>query len=280
MILVTGISGRVGGALARHLLQLGQQVGGLVRDPKQLNALPSGVVGFVGDFDDPSSTKTAMKNADSLYLLCGMARIEGLYDVAKKSGVRHVVQLSGAAVLAREGSNAISRFMIEAERAAEQSGIDYTFLRPLSFMSNALRWAGQVRSGNQVRLPFESVPEALIDPYDIGRVAATILSSPEEHVGKAYRLSGPQALRPSDCVKTIAEVLNRKIEFIALSNDEARKQMSEAMPQEIVEAFLDLYTGTAPEETAADENVERITGTPPRTFAIWAQENRASFGGG
>ncbi|MBT3274151.1 MAG: SDR family oxidoreductase, partial [Spirochaetales bacterium] len=59
MILVTGITGRIGSSLAKYLLERGQEVGGLVRDPKQLESLPDGITGFVGDFEDPDSTEEA-----------------------------------------------------------------------------------------------------------------------------------------------------------------------------------------------------------------------------
>lgn len=279
MILVTGITGRIGSSLARYLLERGQEVGGLVRDPKQIDRLPAGVRGFVGDFEDPDSTREAMKAADALYLLCGIDAIEGLYEVAGKSGVRHVVQLSGVAASARDASNAITRFMIHDERTAEASGIAYTFLRPSAFMSNALRWADQVRAGSQVRLPFESVPESLIDPDDIGRVAAAIFSSPGDHAGKAYELSGPQLLSPSDCVRMVGEAIGRDLEFVALSNEEARVEFGTKYPPEVLEAFIDYYTDESIFDLSGTlyDNVERLTGKPPRTFEVWARENRSAF---
>lgn len=279
MILVTGITGRIGSSLAKYLLERGQKVGGLVRDPKQLDSLPAGITGFVGDFEDPDSTEEAMKSSDSLYLMCGIDAIEELYEVAKKSGVKHVVQLSGVVAVAGETHNAIARFMVHAERTAEASGIANTVLRPVAFMSNALRWADQARAGNHIRLPFESVAEALIDPDDIGRVAAAILSAPEQHAGNTYQLSGPQPLRPSDCVRIVADAIGRPLEFTALSNDEARVEMSTKYPPEIVEAFMDVRTDESLFDliNVRDDNVARLTASPPRTFETWARENRSSF---
>jgi uncharacterized protein YbjT (DUF2867 family) len=279
MILVTGITGRIGSSLAKYLLERGQEVGGLVRDPKQLESLPDGITGFVGDFEDPDSTEEAMKASESLYLLCGIDAVEELYDVAKKSGVKHVVQLSGVVAVAGETHDAIARFMVHAERTAEASGIAYTFLRPFAFMSNALRWADQACAGNHIRLPFESVAEPLIDPDDIGRVAAAILSAPELHTGKAYQLSGPQPLRPSDSVRIVADAIGRPLEFTALSNGEARIEMNTQYPPEVVEAFMDIYTDESFFDliNVGDDNVERLTSAPPRSFEAWARENRTAF---
>jgi uncharacterized protein YbjT (DUF2867 family) len=50
-----------------------------------------------------------------------------------------------------------------------ESGLPGTFLRPTSFMSNALRLADQIRKGDAVRVPFPDVYTADIDPYDIAQ---------------------------------------------------------------------------------------------------------------
>ena len=280
MILVTGITGRIGSSIAKYLLEDGQEVGGLVRNPKQLESLPAGITGFVGDFDDPGSTEEAIKAADSLYLLAGMDKIEGLYDVAKKSGVKYVVQLSAAGAALGEAHDPVARFMVHAERTAAASGIAYTVLRPTAFMSNALRWADQALAGDHIRLPFDSVAELLIDPDDIGCVAAAILCAPEQHAGNIYQLLGPQMLRPSDCVRIVSDAIGRPLEFTALSDEEWRTDMSEKAPPEVVQAFIDIYAGRESFiEQIKDQgdDIERLTGAPPRTFEMWVRENKTAF---
>ena len=169
--------------------------------------------------------------------------------------------------------------MVHAERTAAASGIAYTILRPFAFMSNARRWSDQARAGNQIRLPFESRAEPLIDPDDIGRVAAAILSAPDQHSGKTYQLSGPQLLRPSDCVRIVAEAIGRPLEFTALSNEEWRVEMSTKLPAEIIQAFIESNTDESFIDLidARNDNVEELTGSPPRTFETLTREHKTAF---
>ena len=66
-------------------------------------------------------------------------------------------------------------------------------------MSNALRWAAQIRAGDTVREPFADVRVAVIDPADIAAVAAAALTT-GEHPDRTYTLSGPEPLLPADRV--------------------------------------------------------------------------------
>jgi uncharacterized protein YbjT (DUF2867 family) len=109
------------------------------------------------------------------------------------------------------------------------------------------------------RAPFGDIPVATIDPDDVGAVAAAALTS-EAHAERAYRLSGPESLRPPDRVAILAEVLGRDLRFDGQPNDEARAEMSAAMPAEQVLA-----------------TVEQVTGSPPRSFRDRAAAHRDAF---
>ena len=83
-------------------------------------------------------------------------------------------------------SNAITRYMVNSERAVTGSGLDWTVVRPSAFMSNALRWLPQLRYGDNVEEPFPNAPAAVIDPADIGEVIAEIITTPGAHPGRTY----------------------------------------------------------------------------------------------
>ena len=94
-------------------------------------------------------------------------------------------------------------------------------------MANTLRWVPQLAEGDVVREPFSDVPVAMIDPYDIGAVAASAMTS-AEHSGQVYTLSGPELIRPADRVQILGEVLGRPLALNPLSNDEARAVLRRA----------------------------------------------------
>jgi hypothetical protein len=80
------------------------------------------------------------------------------------------------------------------ERLMETSGLEWTFLRPGMFASNALGWwAPQIRAGNVVRWPYLAAPTAPIDERDVAAVGVRALCD-DGHAGAAYVLTGPQPM--------------------------------------------------------------------------------------
>ncbi len=275
MILVTGATGNIGGELVTQLSAAGRSdVGGLVRAGNA--RLPPGVQPVLGDLNNPETFAPALDGVESLFLLPGYEGAEQLLSLARDAGARRVVQLSGSSADASPSDNVISRYMIAAEDAVHRSGIEWTILRPCAFMSNALQWVSQLRRGDVLELPFADVAKAVIDPYDIARVAKTALLC-DGHAGKTYRLSGPESLLPRDQVRVLAETFGRKIQFQAQSNEEARVEMSAEMPAEYVEAFMSFHAEGAIDESKVQPTVMEVTGTGPRTFAEWASDHADAF---
>jgi uncharacterized protein YbjT (DUF2867 family) len=143
-------------------------------------------------------------------------------------------------------------------------------------MSNTLRWAPQLRAGDVIRAPFADVPVATIDPADVAAVAAAALSS-RDHVGRSYRLSGPESLRPADQVRVLSVVLGREPRFEGQSHDEARAEMGETMPAEYVDAFMSFFADGTLDESHVLPSVQKLTGRQPRSFERWAEANAAAF---
>jgi uncharacterized protein YbjT (DUF2867 family) len=166
--------------------------------------------------------------------------------------------------------------MISSEEAVRASRIAWTILRPCAFMSNAFRWIGQLRSSDVITLPFADVANAVIDPYDIARVAAAALAS-DGHEGRAYRLSGPESLLPADQVRVLSLALGRDLRLEAQSDEEARAEMSASMPGEYVDAFFSFNRAGTLDESQVLPTVEEVTGAPPRTFEQWAERNAEAF---
>ena len=70
MIVVTGATGRTGGAAAKALLATGQKVRVVGRDAKKLEAfVQKGAEAFVGNVEDSSSMTEAFTGADAVYLV-------------------------------------------------------------------------------------------------------------------------------------------------------------------------------------------------------------------
>ena len=111
-----------------------------------------------------------------------------------------------------------------------------------------------------------------IDARDIGAVAAEVLTG-RGHEGKAYTLTGPEALTVYQVAEILTEAVGKKVTYVDVPEEAARKGMEQAgMPDWAVDALLELHgickMGLAAGLTPA---VEQITGgkpTPFRKFAI------------
>jgi uncharacterized protein YbjT (DUF2867 family) len=235
MILVTGAAGNVGGELVRELADAGVPVRALTRSAGR-DRFPAGVDVVAGDLNNPASLRPVLDGTDGLFLLPGYADMPGVLAQARRARVRTVVQLSGMSAGNGDTSNAITAYMAASERAARESGLAWTILRPAMFMSNTFQWVPQLRTGDVVRVPFTSVRAAAIDPADIAAVAALALTTPG-HEDRVHELSGPEPLTPADRVAILGQVLGRDLRFEAQTDEEARAEMSATTLAQYVDAF-------------------------------------------
>jgi uncharacterized protein YbjT (DUF2867 family) len=275
VILVTGATGNIGRELVGALQERGEAVRALVRGGRPAWRPDVSVV--EGDLDEPSSLRPALDSVRAVFLLPGYRDMPGVLALARDMGVEHVVQLSGLSAGSGDRGNAVSAYMIRSEEAVYGSGLSWTVLRPVAFMSNALRWLPKLAAGDVLRLPFASVRSAAVHPGDIAAVAAACLVG-GGHEGQVYVPTGPESLTPADQVAILARVLGRDLRFEAQPDDEARAEMLEHTPVAYVDAFFDFYVAGNLDESEVRPTVRDLTGRAPRTFEQWATEHRADFG--
>jgi len=286
MILVTGATGNTGGATLRALVDQGAEVRALVHDPDKLKA-PAGVEVVVGDFRDAASLDTALAGADHAYLvgpsLQDQVELETAFvRAAQRAGLAHLVRLSinGAD---RPGGGTV-RFIashIAMERIVRESGIPWTFLRANGFMQNNLGQAQVIAAQGAFYSALS--PDALVsylDARDIGDVAARVLTEPG-HQGRAYDLTGPEALNDDDLAARLSKVLGRSVAHVQVPWETLRESLiGNGYPEWNVDGFQELgdsyETGVS---AAVSPDVERLTGRPARSFADFVTDHRAAFGG-
>jgi uncharacterized protein YbjT (DUF2867 family) len=208
-ILVTGATGKQGGATARRLLADGIPVRALVRDPHAPVARALAELGAeltVGDFDTPDTIAAAVREVRAVFgvppaafgpdgwdIDVETARGETLVAAARAAGVEQFV-FTGVASFAREkqwGANGKRRI----ERAVADSGMRYTLLRPVRFMENYLARGFPVDGINDGvhRHVFPAdFPVQMIAVDDIAAVAALAFADPDRLHGRTVELAGDQ----------------------------------------------------------------------------------------
>ncbi|MGP4016507.1 NmrA/HSCARG family protein [Saccharopolyspora sp. 5N708] len=224
-ILVTGATGRQGGATARHLLADGWQVRALVRaiDRPDVQALSeAGVELTVGDLDDPDSLAAAAVGVHGVFgvtpdgadLELEVQRGRRLAEAARTAGVAHFVFASvGGAD--RDADIPYWRSKWRIEQHIHELDLPATILRPVRFMENHTIPGlplGGIRDGVLLHLFGPDVPVQLIAADDIGAFAALAFGNPEEHIGRAIEIAGDE-LSSTETVALIGQAIGREITY-------------------------------------------------------------------
>jgi len=182
------------------------------------------------------------------------------------------VYLSAQAAADQPGS-----FWALVERAIEDSGVGWTFLRPTGFAANTLMWADQIRSGNVVQWPFAAAARALIDERDIAAVAVRALTG-DGHDGARYLLSGPAVLTQAEQLAAIGQALGRELHWEDLPRQAALEALAAAWGDPaFAETALDAWEWFVDHPETVTSVVQDVTGAPARSFADWAAANAAAF---
>ncbi|MFI6339073.1 SDR family oxidoreductase [Streptomyces sp. NPDC050535] len=280
MILVTGATGVVGREVVRRLpSDLGVRV--MVRDPGQAAEFAgSGVDVAVGDFGDAASLARAVDGVSAAFVVT--VRIGADDDVrfvraAQRAGVERVVKLSAAAVLDQGSVDLVTRWQRANEELLRVSGVEWTLLRPRAFMSNALGWASSVRGEGVVRALYGESACACVDPRDVAEVAARVLAQPG-HAGRAYTLTGPEALTAADQARQLGQLLKAPLRFEELTRGAARAGWLRRYPAAVAEALLEsAERQRAGVKTQVEDTVRVVTGRPPGSFREWARDHLEAF---
>ena len=267
-VLVIGAYGNVGSNVVAGLRSAGIPVRGTSRTLKGSEPL-SGVEMVSLDLDDPATLPRPLDGIKKVFLYAKPSGIAEFVTAAQAAGVEHVVLLSSASVVEEATRNTRNAHMHAAvEEALEKSGMAWTFLRPTTFASKQLGLAPRIKSGEVLRVPFLQARSAVIHERDIADVAVKALTSPG-HEGKAYWLTGPEALTYQEQIDTIGEAIGRKIETVEVEPEEAEPPMHEF--------FVKLTRALMASPTVVTNAVEEATGVPARTFRQWAEDHVKDF---
>src|SRR5688572_549197 len=182
-ILITGATGTVGNQVVKKLSNLDVKVrAGVHSLIKGENLKFPNVEVCELKFHKPESLKAVFTGVDRVFMITPMTEDQveigkSLIDAAKAAGVKHVVKLSAAGA-ELEHTIQLGRWHREVEKYLEESGLNYTILRPASFMQNFVDYYGNsIRKENKIYLPLGNGKVSFIDARDIADVAACVLTS-------------------------------------------------------------------------------------------------------
>jgi len=231
IVLVTGATGTVSTALLAELKgKSGIHPRALVHNAGKAAALvEEGYEVAVGDLEEPETLDEAFDAVDVLWLLTPASALEpsmgsNAVNAARKAKVKHIVRNS-AIKAAHDAPNRNGRLHAQVEDAIKASGIAWTILRPHYYMQNLLSSAGSVASDGMLYMNMGEAPVGMIDARDVGVLAARVIQDPSSHAGKIYNPTGPKSTTMRVAAETLAYVLGKPVQYVALPQDAARGAM-------------------------------------------------------
>jgi NADH dehydrogenase len=223
MILVVGATGRLGGSIARALLERGRPVRVLVRDGsgfdddraesvrgdlKDLESLSEACQGV--DVVVTTANAIASRHAEDTIESVDRAGNLNLIQAARSQGVRHFVFVSALGATADHVVPFI-RAKGETERALRDSGLSWTILRPDPFMDALFPFIiGPALEGHEVTLVGEGrMRHSMVAMQDV--VAYAVAAVDQREAANQVLAIGGQPVTWRDVVDTFSDVLGRSI---------------------------------------------------------------------
>jgi len=282
MICITGAGGTVGSEVTRQLASAKASFRVAHFSKHKVEAAQArGIEAAVIDFKEPETLRAAFQGCDRLFLLgpnvLNQVELElNAIEAAKSAGIQHIVKLSvlGAA----EELYSLAAIHRSVEKAIESSGMAWTFLRPNSFMQNAVTFMGEtIRAEGAFYSASGEAKVSHVDVRDIASVAVKVLTG-ENHDGKAYSLSGPEALTYDELASELSKALGRPISHINLSPSDLKGGMLAAgMPEAIADRLLDLERFFREDGASfITDDIKQVTGQEPRRYADYIRETAAT----
>ncbi|MBD2892651.1 hypothetical protein amrb99_15620 [Actinomadura sp. RB99] len=234
IILVTGATGKQGGAAVRHLLAAGRRVRALTRDVRGAAARALAAAGaevVAGDLDDRASLDAAAAGVHGVFSVqAGLLgsppvpfddEVRRGIAVADAAGAAHLVYSSVAGAERSAGVPAFEA-KLRIEEHIRRKGIPATVLRPVSFMENYL-------GAEAIATPFSpDVPEQLIAVDDIGAFAAAAFADPARYLGETLAIAGDERT-PGRLAAAFSEAAGREIPYVPVPLDALPRETAAAV---------------------------------------------------
>ena len=228
MYAIMGITGQIGGVVARTLLAAKQPVRAIVRDAIKGQAWSDrGCEVALAIIEDRASLATAFREAEGVFVLVppsfdplpefpeAQAIGETLRSALVEANPERVVYLSTIGAQAKQ-SNLLTQHTI-IEKAISGLPIPVTFLRPAWFMENS-SWdvAPAMQQGviPSFLQPLDR-PVPMVATADTGKVAAGLLQV-AWNGHRVFELEGPHRVTPNEIAATFAKLLDRPVRMEAV----------------------------------------------------------------
>lgn len=230
-IAIIGATGMLGRPVTKALIDAGNQVLLLARDPEKAQAtFPRSHV-MNADMEDYRSLKRGLKGTEAVYINLNIESderpgdfhaetkgLELLIKAAQKEGVKRIAMISSL-VKDYNGKNGFSWWVFDIKQKAVEilkaSGIPYLIFYPSSFMENLVF---HNRRGNKINWIGDSKQKMhYISAVDYGKQVAKAFAIIEDGESKEYAVQGPEALTGEEAALKFISASQDNLSFARVS---------------------------------------------------------------
>jgi uncharacterized protein YbjT (DUF2867 family) len=278
-VAVTGVTGELGGRVARRLAALAplRLVG---RDPGRIPDVPGAEVALAPGYDDRAAMTAAFAGADTVFLVSGREspnRVEehmSAVNAAVDAGVGRIVYTSflGAAP---DSTFTLGRHHHATEEYIKATGLAWTFLRDSLYLDFVPFFAS---AEGVIAGPAGDGRCGYVAREDVADVAVAVLAG-EGHDGQAYELTGPAAITLGEAAAALTAVSGREVRYVDETEDEAYASRAHfGAPAYEVEGWVTSYQAIAAGELdRVTTAVPTLTGHPALDLDTFLAANPASW---
>ncbi len=259
VIAVLGATGHIGTLLTEDLLRRGHEVRALGRDAAKLAALAGkGAKTQTTAFDDVSALTEAFRGADAAFTMIPPSYGEenfstwqdrtgqAIVEAVRKSGLKHVVDLSSVGAQHPEGTGPITGLHRQEKRLDGVAGLNVLHLRASYFMENHYWSIPTIKTANvngtalYTNLPFSQVATA-----DIARKAADVLDRVDFKDRTVLELGGPKDLTMKEVTSILGRAIGKPLlKYVEFPYEEVEKNLGAVgMKPATAALMVDMYRG-------------------------------------
>lgn len=277
-VLITGATGKQGGAVAHELLRAGGfNIRALTRKPDSDAAKALAKAGaeiVTGDLDDAASLAKALDGVWGVWAVqntweAGVEKEEEqgkrLAKVAREKGVEHYVYTSVASAQRKTGIPHFDNKWRVEETVRSLKFPSTVIIRPVYFMENLLSpWT---LNGDKLMIALQPTTKLqMVAVEDIGKLGALAFTRAAELNGKAIDLAGDEVTMPQ-AASILSEGLGKQLSFVQVPIEAVRGQ------SEDMALMLEWFDTVGYD--ADIEGVQKQYGLKFSRLADWARKQRS-----
>ncbi|MES2746614.1 MAG: NAD(P)H-binding protein [Bdellovibrionota bacterium] len=282
MLVVSGATGKLGGAIVEKLL-LKLSPGELaisVRDPaKAVHFESRGVRVRAGDFSNSESLTSSFEDAETVLIISANSVDQGVLfnanaiDAAIASGAKRIVYTS------HMGASPQSLFAPMHTHAATEeklkaSKVAFISLRNGFYADTTLRFILQAVKDGQLVAP-EDGPVSWTTHDDLADAAAAALTLGTTLSGLTPPLVAPNAFDFAAIAQMASEIVGREIKRITVSDEEFKKTLlTRGLPEPVINIFIGMFKASRQGEfSSTDSTLEKVIGKKPISLYDYLVKN-------